>query len=110
MINGFPRLSRIGGRGSVGTHGRVMDPGGYWTQAQYRAVVADAAAHFITVVPEVDSPGHDNATIMSEYGDTANPRLRHPQDINCGKRNPPSWDYTQDVGYSAMCPGRPLVT
>jgi hexosaminidase len=105
VINGFPRLSRIGGQGSVGTHGRTEDPGGFWTRAQYRAVVADAAAHFITVVPEVDSPGHDNAIIMSEYGDTGNPRLHHPQDINCGQRNPPVWDYTQDVGYSAMCPG-----
>jgi hexosaminidase len=105
VINGFPRLSRIGGQGSVGTAGRAEDPGGFWTQAQYRAVVADAAAHFITVVPEVDSPGHDNAIIMSEYGDTANPRLHHPQDINCGQRNPPAWNHTEDVGYSAMCPG-----
>jgi hexosaminidase len=105
VINGFPRLSQIGGQGSVGTAGRAEDPGGFWTQAQYRAVVADAAAHFIRVVPEVDSPGHDNAIIMSEYGDTANPRLHHPQDINCGLHNPPAWDYAEDVGYSAMCPG-----
>ena len=82
-----------------------MDPGGYWTQADYQAVVADAAAHFMTVVPEVDSPGHDNAIIMSEYNDTANPLLDgHPQDINCSANNPPAWDYTEDVGYSAMCP------
>src|SRR5215472_7536359 len=105
VINGFPRLSQLGGQGSVGTAGRAEDPGGYWTQAQYRAVVADAAAHFITVVPEVDSPGHDNAIIMSEYGDTANPRLHDPQDINCGVHNPPAWNYSEDVGYSAMCPG-----
>jgi hexosaminidase len=106
VINGFPRLSKVGGEGSVGTHGRVMDPGGFWTQAQYRAVVADAAQHFMTVVPEVDSPGHDNAIIMSEYNDAANPRLSgNPGDINCGAHNPPAWDHTEDVGYSAMCPG-----
>jgi hexosaminidase len=105
VINGFPRLTAIGGQGSVGTDGRTMDPGGYWTQAQYKAVVADAAAHFITVVPEVDSPGHNNAIIMSEYDDTANPLLNgHPQDINCSVNNPPQWDYTTDVGYSALCP------
>jgi hexosaminidase len=104
-INGFPNLTAIGGQGSVGTGGRAMDPGGYWTQAQYRAVVADAAAHFMTVVPEVDTPGHNNAIIMSEYNDTANPLLNgHPQDINCGKNNPPQWNYTGDVGYSALCP------
>jgi hexosaminidase len=105
VINGFPDLTTIGGQGSVGTDGRTMDPGGYWTQAQYRAVVADAQAHFMTLIPEVDSPGHNNAIIMSEYNDTANPLLNgDPQDINCSANNPPQWDYTEDVGYSALCP------
>ena len=105
-IRGFPRLTRIGGRGSVGTGGRAMDPGGFWTQAQYKAVVADAAAHFMTLVPEVDSPGHNNAIIMSEYNDSGNPALpASPHGINCGQNNPPHWDYTEDVGYSALCPG-----
>jgi hexosaminidase len=105
VINGFPRLTGIGGQGSVGTDGRTMDPGGFWTQAQYRSVVAYAAQRFMTVVPEVDTPGHTNAIIMSEYGDTANPRLNgHPQDINCSTHNPPQWNYTGDVGYSALCP------
>ena len=83
-------LTEIGGQGSVGTDGRTMDPGGFWTQADYKDVVAYAAAHFMTVVPEVDSPGHNNAIIMSEYNDTANPLLNgHPQDINCSTNNPP---------------------
>ncbi len=104
-INGFPNLTEIGGQGSVGTGGRTMDPGGFWTQAEYRDVVAYAAAHFMTVVPEVDSPGHNNAIIMSEYNDTANPLLNgNPQDINCSRNNPPVWNYTGAVGYSAMCP------
>jgi hexosaminidase len=105
-IKGFPRLTTIGSRGSVGTGGRLVDPGGFWTQAQYKAVVADAAEHFITVLPEVDSPGHNNAIIMSEYNDTRNPALpANPHGINCGKNRPPRWDYTEDVGYSALCPG-----
>ena len=66
VINGFPRLTSIGGQGSVGTDGRTMDPGGFWTQEQYRQVVAYAAERFVTVVPEVDTPGHNNAIIMSE--------------------------------------------
>jgi hexosaminidase len=105
-INGFPRLTSIGSQGSVGTGGRSEDPGGFWTQAQYQAVVAYAAAHFITVIPEVDSPGHNNAIIMSEYGDTGNPAFSaSPNGINCGQDNPPQWDFTEDVGYSALCPG-----
>jgi hexosaminidase len=104
-IRGFPRLTRIGARGSVGTGGRAMDPGGFWTQGQYKAVVADAAAHFMTVVPEVDSPGHNNAIIMSEYNDSGNPALpASPHGIDCGQFRPPHWDYTEDVGYSALCP------
>ena len=57
-INGFPNLTTIGSQGSVGTGGRTMDPGGYWTQDEYKAVVADAQAHSMTLIPEVDSPGH----------------------------------------------------
>lgn len=105
VIKGFPRLAKIGGRGSVGTHRRKMDPGGYWTQRQYRAVVAYARAHFMTLIPEVDSPGHTNAIIMSEYNDTRNPRLNgHTHNIDCGKYKPPRWNYTEAVGYSALCP------
>jgi hexosaminidase len=105
-ISGFPRLTSVGSRGSVGTGGRAMDPGGFWTAAQYKAVVRDAAAHFMTVVPEVDSPGHNNAIIMSEYNDSRNPALPvNPHTINCGVNKPPRWDYTEDVGYSALCPG-----
>jgi hexosaminidase len=105
VINGFPNLTDIGSQGSVGTDGRTMDPGGFWTQQDYRGVVAYAAAHFMSVVPEVDSPGHNNAIIMSEYDDTTNPLLNgHPQDINCSVHNPPQWNFTGDVGFSAMCP------
>jgi hexosaminidase len=108
VINGFPDLTSIGSTGSVGTDGRLEDPGGFWTQDQYKAVVAYAAAHFITVVPEVDSPGHNNAIIMSEYNDTSNPALpADPHGIDCGQNNPPVWDYTEDVGYSALCPTSP---
>ncbi len=107
-IKGFPRLTSIGSQGSVGTGGRTKDPGGFWTQAQYKAVVAYAAAHFITLIPEVDSPGHNNAIMMSEYNDTGNPALSaNPDGIDCGQFNPPQWDYTEDVGYSAMCPDSP---
>ena len=107
-INGFPRLTSIGSQGSVGTGGRTEDPGGFWTQAQYKAVVAYAAAHFITLIPEVDSPGHNNAIIMSEYNDTGNPLFTaNPNGINCGQNNPPQWDFTEDVGYSALCPASP---
>src|SRR5437763_774237 len=60
-INGWERLATFGGGTQVG------DPnhGGFYTQADYRALVTYAAARFITVVPEIDMPGHTNAALAS---------------------------------------------
>lgn len=59
-IAGRPELTTIGGSTQVGG-----GPGGHWTQAEYRDLVAYAAARFITVVPEIDMPGHTNAARAS---------------------------------------------
>jgi hexosaminidase len=39
--------------------------GGYYTQAQIKEVVAYAAARYITVVPEIEMPGHGSAAIAA---------------------------------------------
>lgn len=104
-IDGFPELTTVGGQGAVGTGGRQMDPGGYWTRVQYQQVAAYAQARFVTLVPEVDSPGHTNAIIVSESTDTENPQLSgDPSGINCSIYQPAMWDYTTAVGRSALCP------
>lgn len=90
-ITGRPEITSIGAQYSING-----DPGGYWTQAEFLDFVAYAADRFIDVIPEVDSPGHNNALIMS-YADT------HP-DVNCSNQKPPIWNETSAVGYSAMCP------
>ncbi len=41
-------------------------PGGYYTQDAYADLLAYAAARFITVVPEFDSPGH-TASVLRAY-------------------------------------------
>lgn len=97
-INGRPELTDIGSQFSVNN-----DPGGYWTQAEYIDVVRYAAAHYMTVVPEVDTPGHNNAIIMS-YNTGPTPPYPVFPDINCGANHPPVWNLTFDVGYSALCP------
>lgn len=104
-IEGFPRLTEVGAQGAVGTEGREKDDGGFWTRAEYQDVVAYAASRFMTVIPEVDTPGHTNAIIMSEWDDVDNPLLDgNPSDINCTVSDPPQWNFTNDVGYSALCP------
>ena len=98
VINGFPDLTAIGGLTSRGTDGRSADPGGFWTQADYKAVMTYATAHFVTVVPEVDSPGHMRGLINSEVNDTTNPLLNgHPQDINCNGALCPDSDNTWTI-------------
>ncbi|MWC00183.1 family 20 glycosylhydrolase [Agromyces seonyuensis] len=57
-IEGYPALTEQGGASAVGG-----DPGGFYTQGDYRRIVEAAAARFITVVPEIDLPGHTNAAL-----------------------------------------------
>ena len=59
-IKSWPDLTRIGGRTQVGGGN-----GGYYTQAQYSEIVDYAAQHFMTVIPEIDMPGHINAALVS---------------------------------------------
>ena len=39
--------------------------GGYYTKAQYSDLVSYAASRQITIVPEIDMPGHVNAALAS---------------------------------------------
>lgn len=41
------------------------DPGGFYTQDDYRRIVAYAAARHMTVVPEIDLPGHTHAVSLA---------------------------------------------
>ncbi|MBK9388937.1 MAG: beta-N-acetylhexosaminidase [Bacteroidetes bacterium] len=59
-IKSWPNLAIYGGKTEVG--GGV---GGYYTQEQYADIVKYADSHFITVVPEIDMPGHTNAALAS---------------------------------------------
>lgn len=59
-IPGRERLTRVGGQGALGDH-----PGGFYTLAQFEELVRYAAARFVTVVPEIDLPGHAGAAIAA---------------------------------------------
>lgn len=59
-IKSWPRLTEIGGSTEVGG-----GPGGYYSQEDYKEIVAYAAKHFITIVPEIDMPGHTSAAIAA---------------------------------------------
>ncbi len=59
-IKSWPKLTEIGGSTEVGG-----EAGGFYTQEDYKEIVAYAAEHFITIVPEIDMPGHTNAASVS---------------------------------------------
>ena len=62
-IKSWPNLAIHGGSIEVGG-----GQSGYYTQEQYKDIVAYAASRFITIVPEIDMPGHTNAALAS-YGE-----------------------------------------
>ncbi|MBA3646729.1 MAG: family 20 glycosylhydrolase [Gemmatimonadaceae bacterium] len=84
-IKSRPKLTAIGGSTKVGG-----GPGGFYTQEEYRNLVAYAASRFITVVPEIDMPAHTNAALAS-----------YPE-LNCDKIAPPLYTGIS-VGFSALC-------
>lgn len=47
--------------------------GGFYTQDQYADMVRYAQDRYITIVPEIDMPGHTNAALAS-YAESLNPK------------------------------------
>ncbi|EXU67011.1 beta-N-acetylhexosaminidase [Streptomyces sp. PRh5] len=84
-IDSWPNLARHGGSTQVGG-----GPGGYYTKDDYREIVAYAASRELTVVPEIDMPGHTNAALAS-YAE-----------LNCDGVAPPLYTGTE-VGFSSLC-------
>jgi hexosaminidase len=84
-IRSRPRLTRHGGTTEVGG-GR----GGWYTQRQFREIVRYADERFVTVVPEIDMPGHTNAALSS-----------YPQ-LTCNGIAPALYTGIE-VGFSSLC-------
>jgi hexosaminidase len=92
QIDSWPRLATYGG--STATAGA---PGGYYTKQQYADLVEYARQRNITIVPEVDMPGHTTAALAS-YAE-----------LNCSGKAPPL--YTGwDTGFSSLCLAKPVTT
>lgn len=87
-IDSWPRLAGYGGASEVGG-----GPGGHWTKAEYRDLVAYAARRYVEVVPEIDMPGHVNAALAS-YAE-----------LNCDGEAPARYTGTK-VGFSSLCTGK----
>lgn len=109
-IKSWPKLTEIGGSTEVGG-----GEGGFFTQEQYKEIVAYAADRFITIVPEIDMPGHTNSALAS-YAEL-NPGVnlpdgkldsvnKAPLDYDMPLENPQASElYTGiEVGWSTFAP------
>jgi hexosaminidase len=71
-IKKYPRLTSVGGfrNGTIighypGTGNDSIHYGGFYTQAQIKDVVKYAQDRFITIIPEIEMPGHASAAIAA---------------------------------------------
>lgn len=90
-IKSWPRLATYGGSTQVGG-----GDGGYYTQADYADLIAYAQARYLTIVPEIDTPGHTNAALAS-----------YPE-LNCDGEAPALYSGTA-VGFSSFCIDKDLT-
>ena len=80
-IKKYPELTRFGSirqRTVIGHNTPIYDntpTGGYYTQAEMREVIEYAKERYITVIPEIDMPGHMMAVLacFPELGCTGGP-------------------------------------
>lgn len=92
-IKKWPRLTEYGSTTQVGG-----GKGGFYTQQDYKDLVRYAADRFITIIPEIDMPGHTNAALAS-----------YPE-LNCNEKDKNPKLYTgTEVGFSTLCTGNEKV-
>jgi hexosaminidase len=90
-IRSWPKLTERGGSTQVGG-----GAGGFYTQEEYADLVRYAEERYVTVVPEIDMPGHTNAALAS-----------YPE-LNCDGVARPLYTGIR-VGFSALCAGKELT-
>ena len=90
-IEAWPKLTSHGGKTEVGG-----GKGGFYTQEQYKEIVKYASNRFITIVPEIDMPGHTNAA-LSSYAE-----------LNCDGKATELYTGTK-VGFSSLCTDKEIT-
>lgn len=90
-IKSWPNLTKHGGSLQVGG-----GKGGFYTQEQYKDIVNYAAKRYITIIPEIDIPGHTNAALAS-----------YPE-LNCNGKATELYTGTE-VGFSTLCTDKEIT-
>ena len=97
-IKKYPKLTEIGSQLPNGER-----KGGFYTQEEFKDLVAYAKARYITILPEVDLPGH-TAAVFAAYPEFVNAvKLRSDQHIpgqaffGLDVDDPKAMQFTKDV-------------
>jgi hexosaminidase len=90
-IKSWPNLAIKGGSSEVGG-----GAGGYYTQEQYVDIVKYANDQYITIIPEIDMPGHTNAILAS-----------YPE-LNCNGKATDLYGGIE-VGFSTLCTDKEIT-
>lgn len=90
-IKSWPKLTEIGGSTQVGGGN-----GGFYTHKEYLEIVEYAKKRYITIVPEIDMPGHTNAALAS-----------YPE-LNCDGKATELYTGIK-VGFSSLCLDKELT-
>jgi hexosaminidase len=90
-IKSWPNLTTHGGSTEVGG-----GKGGFYTQKQYSDIVKYAQERNITIIPEIDMPGHTNAALAS-YAE-----------LNCDGKATELYTGTK-VGFSTLCTDKEIT-
>ncbi len=90
-IESWPNLTTHGGSSEVGG-----GEGGFFTKEDYKEIVQYASDRHITIVPEIDMPGHTNAALSS-----------YPE-LNCDGKATELYTGMR-VGFSTLCTDKEIV-
>jgi hexosaminidase len=110
-IKKYPNLTKAGAwrNGTIigrypGKDNDGIKYGGYYTQEQIKDVVAYAQKRFITILPEIEMPGHSSAAIAAypELSCFPNESTQHPKQCawsgdSTGKQVQQTWGVFDDV-------------
>jgi hexosaminidase len=101
-IKKYPRLTEIGSQRAQTLIGNYHDRnpqqfdntpyGGYYTQEQIRDVVKYAADRYVTIIPEIEMPGHSSAALAA-----------YPE-LSCDPSYPYKVSETWGVFHDTYCP------
>ncbi len=91
MIESWPKLAEVGGLSAVGG-----GAGGFYSQAEYADLVEYARKQYITLVPEIETPGHINAALVG-----------YPE-LSINDAAPGLYTGTQ-VGFSSLAVGKEIT-